>query len=248
MSAARSGAFVLVHGGFHGGWCWARVADRLAAAGRRVYAPTNTGLGERKHMLSKEITLDTFIADVVNVIEAEELERVCLVGHSFGGRTVMGVADRAAERIAQLVLLDTNAVVPGRSALDGLGSSARDARLRAAEKFSDGLAFPAPPAESFGVAAPDDVAWLSRRLTPHPVATYATPIRLDHPVGHGLPCTYIRCTQPRYPGVDAGAAYAKSRRDWDYLEIATGHDAMVTAPGPLTALLLGLQDASSARQ
>ncbi len=116
--AART--FVLVHGGFHGGWCWRRVADRLVAGGHRVYAPTNTGLGERKHLLSKEITLETFIDDVLNVIEAEELESITLVGHSFGGHTVAGVADRVPQRIARLVFLDTNVIVAGRSALDGL--------------------------------------------------------------------------------------------------------------------------------
>lgn len=236
--AART--FVLVHGGFHGGWCWRRVADRLVAGGHRVYAPTNTGLGERKHLLSKEITLETFIDDVLNVIEAEELERIYLLGHSFGGRTVAGIADRVPERIAKLVFLDTNAVVPGHSALDGLRPAVRDERLRLAQDFSAGLAFPVPPAESFGVTAVQDIAWLTRRMTPHPVSTYTTPLHLNHPVGNGLPCTYIRCTQPFYSGVDAGGAYARSRRDWEYLEIASGHDAMVTAPWALADLLPGL--------
>ncbi len=229
-----------MHGGFHGGWCWSRVADRLAASGHRAYTPTNTGLGERKHLLSKEITLETFIEDILNVIDAEELERIYLVGHSFGGRTVAGVADRVPERIARLVFLDANAVVPGRSAMDGLSPAVRDERLDAARERNGGLAFAVPPAESFGVTIADDAAWLTRRMTPHPVSSYATPIRLDHPVGNGLPCTYIRCTQPFYPGVDAGGAYAKSRPDWQYLEIATGHDAMVTAPEALTDLLLDL--------
>lgn len=233
-------AFVLVHGGFHGGWCWTRVASRLIAAGHRVYTPTNTGLGERRHLLNQEVTLDTFITDVMNVIETEELEGIHLVGHSFGGRTVMGVADRIPERVAQLVLLDTNVVVPGSSALDGLSPAIRHARLLAARESSGGVTFPVPPAESFGLTDPGDIAWLTRRMAPHPVATYTKPIHLDHPVGNGLPCTYIRCTQPYYPGVDAGGAYAKSRQDWRYLEIATGHDAMVTAPGLLADILLDL--------
>ena len=237
-------AFVLVHGGFHGGWCWTRVAGLLIAAGHRVFTPTNTGLGERRHLLSQEVTLETFITDVMNVIEAEELEGIYLVGHSFGGRTVTGVADRMPAQIARLVLLDTNVVVSGRSALDGISPEILDARLLAAREFSGGLTFPVPPAESFGVTESRDIAWLTRRMTPHPVATYMTPIHLNHPVGNGLPCTYVRCTQPRYPVVDAGGTYAKSREDWQYLEIATGHDAMVTAPGLLADLLLGLPDGS----
>ncbi len=116
----------------------------------------------------------------------------------------------------------------------------RNERLRSAQEFSAGLAFPVPSAESLGVRSTDDIAWLKRRMTPHPVSTYTMPIHLDHPVGNGLPCTYIRCTQPVYSGVDAGGAYARSRRDWEYLEIATGHDAMVTAPAALTDLLRGL--------
>src|SRR5579862_2405263 len=85
-------AFVLVHGAWHGGWCWSRVADRLRAKGHVVFTPT-TGLGERKHLLSKDITLDTFTADIVNLIECEELNDMVLVGHSFGRNAISGVAD-----------------------------------------------------------------------------------------------------------------------------------------------------------
>ena len=232
--------YMLVHGAWHGGWCWAKVADRLRAAGHRVYTPTQTGLGERKHLLRADISLDVFITDLVNAIEAEELNDVILVGHSFGGRPIAGVADRAPQRLKRLVFLDAGLPDPGKSVFDGFPSSVRDARIKAAQDFRGGLSFPPPPAGSFGVTAPDDVAWLERRMTPHPYGTYVTPMTLDHPIGNGVPCTYIRCIEPAYAVVDPSGAYAKSRADWQYLEIKSGHDAMVIAPGPLSEMLLAL--------
>src|SRR6267142_408251 len=110
--------FVLVHGAWHGGWCWSRVADRLRAAGHQVFTPTQTGLGERKHLLSKDITLDTFTKDIVNVIEAEELSNVVLVGHSFGGLAISGAADAMPDKIRHLVYLDSLMVEGGKSPFD----------------------------------------------------------------------------------------------------------------------------------
>src|SRR5579875_3323603 len=97
--------FVLVHGAWHGGWCWSRVAAILRGRGHRVFTPTQTGLGERAHLLSRDITFDTFVQDVVGVFEAEELEDVVLVGHSFGGSSISGVVDRMPERVRRLVYL-----------------------------------------------------------------------------------------------------------------------------------------------
>ena len=104
MAQTTAQTFVLVHGAWHGGWCWSRVADRLRLAGHQVFTPTQTGLGERKHLLSREITLDTFTRDIANVIEAEELSNVVLVGHSFGGLAISGVADAMPDRLRHLVL------------------------------------------------------------------------------------------------------------------------------------------------
>ena len=98
--------FVLVHGAWHGGWCWKKVAPLLRSAGHEVYTPTLTGLGERDHLLTRDIGLDTHIQDIVNVLEYEELTQVVLVGHSYGGMVVTGVAERAHERLRQLVYLD----------------------------------------------------------------------------------------------------------------------------------------------
>jgi pimeloyl-ACP methyl ester carboxylesterase len=112
----RGKTYVLVHGAFGGGWQWAPVAERLRAQGHRVFTPTQTGLGERKHLLSRDITIDTFVEDIVNVIEAEDLRGVVLVGHSFGGIPITGAADQAPERIRHLVYFDALIVQGGQSA------------------------------------------------------------------------------------------------------------------------------------
>jgi pimeloyl-ACP methyl ester carboxylesterase len=232
--------YVLVHGAWHGGWCWARVAGRLIAAGHRVFTPTQTGLGERKHLLSVAITPDTFTDDIANVIEVEELDGVILVGHSFGGRSICGVADRMPQRLWHLVFVDASLPESGKSALDQTLPELREARIKAARETSGGLSIPPPPAAAFGVSDPDDVAWVERRLTPHPFATYSLPAILKNPIGNGVPATYIRCVNPAFANTASSAEYAKSRSDWRYLEIATGHDAMVTAPAELTEMLLAV--------
>ena len=238
--AVKGRSYVLVHGAFHGGWCWRRVEQRLAAAGHTVFTPTQTGLGERRHLLAKSITMDVFVEDIVNVIEAEELENVYLVGHSFGGGAVSGVADRIPERLRHLVYLDAGIPEGGKSSFDRLPPDVREARIKASDETSGGLSIPVPPASSFGLKTAADVEWVQRRMTPHPLRTYQTAPTLSNPVSNGVQTTYIRCTDPLYANVNSSAAYAKSRRDWQYFEIKTGHDAMVTAPDELTALLLRL--------
>ena len=235
--------FVLVHGAFHGGWCWRRVADRLVATGARVFTPTMTGLGERVHLLAPGVGYKTFVDDVVAVIESEELSDVVLVGHSFGGAVITGVADRIGHRIARLVYLD--AVVPqnGQSAVDQLPPETRAIRIRAARERGNGLAIPLPTETMFDLPPGEDRDWVARRITPHPLASYTDPIFLNHPVGNGRPCTYIRCTDPVYPAVVPSYDRIKSDPRWSLMDIATGHDAMVTAPGPLTDMLLACAEA-----
>ncbi len=233
--------YVLVHGAWHGGWCWRRVADRLRAAGHRVFTPTLTGLAERAHLMRPDLSVDDFLLDVGGLIEAEELHDVILVGHSFGGRTVSLVADRMAGSLRYLVYLDAGLPVNGQSHLDGLPPAIRDARVAAAVPGTNGvLCLPPPPAAGLGVTDFADAAWVERRMTPQPFSTFTAPIRLANPLGNGLPVTYIRCTDPAYAPMAASAARAKATPGWTYVELATGHDAMVTAPAELTAILAGL--------
>jgi pimeloyl-ACP methyl ester carboxylesterase len=228
--------FVLVHGAWHGGWCWAKVAAILRRRGHTVFTPTLTGLGERSHLLSKSIDLDVFITDIANVLLWEDLADVVLVGHSFGGTTITGVADRLPERIRRLVYLDAMLLENGQSAFGLLPEDVVAARIRAAQESSGGLSIPAPPAGAFGICDAAQVAWLEARLTAHPFNTYASPLRLAHPVGNGLPTTYVVCTDPIYAPLEESRHWVKAA-GWKTVEISTGHDAMVIAPERLAGLL-----------
>ena len=229
--------FVLVHGAWHGGWCWKRVRDILEAAGHRVYTPTQTGLGERSHLLGPGITLDTFVRDVCNVLVWEDLHEVILVGHSFGGASITGVADRERNRIAHLVYLDALVPQSGQSPFSVIGEDVAARRREQAVEASGGVWMLPPDPEAFGVVDPEDAAWLRARCTPHPISTYEDRLMLKAPVGAGLPVTYI-AVKPHYGPGQASRAYARSRPDWTYQEIEAGHDAMVTSPGLLAETLL----------
>ncbi|RZT86750.1 pimeloyl-ACP methyl ester carboxylesterase [Pseudonocardia sediminis] len=230
--------FVLVHGAAHGGWCWPRVAGPLRAAGHRVLTPTLTGLGSRAHHLTPEVGLGTMIDDVVAEIETEECRDAVLVGHSFGATVACGVAERVTDRLSALVLLDGVLADPGASVLDGLGPEIAAARLAAAGAVDGTPTMPPLHLDGFGFTDPADRAWVERRVTPHPVRSYTEPLPTTGPWGAGLPCTYIACTAPAYPPVAASAARAARQPGWTIRELATGHDAMVTAPDAVVDLLL----------
>lgn len=234
---------VLVHGAWHGGWCWRRVAQRLRASGHEVFTPTLTGLGERSHLLRADTGLATCIDDVCAVLEAEELDQVMLVGHSFGGLVITGVADRMARRLERLVYLDAMVAEHGQSALSLLPPDVRRERQRTVDP--EGLRMAVPAATAFGVTEPVQQAWLARRLTPHPLKAYADPLCLSHPAGNGVPRTYLAVTDPWYPPLAGVRQAVRSRTDWDYRELAAGHDAMLTSPDPLAALLDALARGSA---
>ena len=240
MPDRSSRNFVLVHGAWHGGWCWVRVADRLRAAGHRVVTPTLTGLGDRAHLLSPDVGLETFIDDIVATLTMEALTDTILVGHSYGGVPIAGAADRVPDRIAHLVFLDAMLPQNGQSVLGLVAPELAAERRRQAQATSGGLSFPPPPASAFGVEAPDDVAWLERQLRPHPLRGYEDKLQLRHEFGNGRPITYIACTRPAYTPIVPMHEYARRQPGWRYRELATGHDAMVTAPGELIELLLAL--------
>jgi pimeloyl-ACP methyl ester carboxylesterase len=229
--------FVLVHGAWHGGWCWRRVARLLREAGHEVFTPTLTGFGERAHLLGADIGPDTLVQDVVAVLENEELTDVVLVGHSFGALVALAVAERVPSRVRRIVLLDGLVVEAGEPAFAGLPPGSAAARTAAADA-TGGMAFPPPGSAAFGLTDPEDIAWADRRLTPHPLRTYAEPFPLHAPLGAGRPVTYVCCTDPAYPAVHSAHAIAH-REGWAVRELAAGHDAMISAPAATAELLMG---------
>ena len=242
--ASRSDAsrtFVLVPGAWHGGWCWREVADWLRAAGHRVYTPTLTGLGERRHLISRAITLETFVEDLENLFVYEELADVVLVGHSFGGLPISGLADRMPEWIAHLIYLDSVLLESGVSFFSTLELADLARRLRVAQDVALGIAMPPPPLAFLGIPESHPrAAWVKRQMTPHPIGTYESALTLRHPIGNGRPRTYVHCTQPSLAALEPSRALVKRQANWRWAEIATGHDAMILVPDQLAALLLKL--------
>jgi pimeloyl-ACP methyl ester carboxylesterase len=226
--------FVLVHGAWHGGWCWDRVRARLEAAGHRVTTPTLSGLGERCHLASRAIDLDTHVSDLLNHIAYENLREVVLVAHSYAGFPAFGVADRNAAAIGRLVLLDAFIPRDGETMAEHVGTRGDEYRAAAA-KDPDWLA-PAPPIAVLGVSD-EDAMWAEPRLTPQPVQTYLQPAV----VGPGMEFVesklYISCTTPGLATLDESKRRIADA-GWPIEEIACGHDAMIAEPDRLAEILL----------
>jgi pimeloyl-ACP methyl ester carboxylesterase len=235
-SSGRSKTYVLVHGAYHGAWCWKDVAARLRALGHEVYTPTLTGLGERSHLIGFRPTLETFIEDVAQVIKYEDLSDVVLVGHSFAGSIVSALADRMPERLAHLVYLDAQVLQSGQAPADTAPPEIIEVyKQRAAA--SNYASIPSPPSVNFGIVEPAMVSWVEARVTPHPYQTYFDPLVLKHPLGNGVPATYIAVTAPLFPNTAHSRKVAREQRGWNYLEIPTAHDAMLLAPDELSQML-----------
>ena len=211
------------------------MAASLRGRGHTVLTPTQTGLGERSHLLSKSITLDTFVEDIVNVLKFEDVKDVILVGHSFGGNALSGTADRVPERIRQLIYLDAAMLENGQSPFGILPPNVVEARRKAAEP-SGGLSIPPPPAAAFGVTDPAQAKWLEARLTAHPLSTFESPLNLKNKVANGLPAVYVSCTDPAYGPLEASKQWVR-KNGMKLVELKTGHDAMVLLPDKLTDLL-----------
>lgn len=229
---------VLVHGAWHGGWGWKRLAPLLRGAGHEVLTPTLTGLGERTHLGGPQVNLETHIRDVLGVLEAEELENVMLLGHSYGGMVITGAADRAPQRIARLVYLDAFVPEDDRSLMDYVVPE-RGARFRE-EGERTGTVSPPPPS-LWGVTDPADAAWGARRDRPHPYASMWQPLRLANAAALArIPKAFIYCSSPATGSFDQFAERYRNDPQWRFFELATGHDAMILVPEKLAAVLLEL--------
>lgn len=239
--------YVLVHGGGHGGWCYDKVARLLRSAGHDVYAPTLTGLGERKHLLSTETNLSTHITDVVNTLEYEDLRDVILVGHSYGGMVITGVADRAAHRIRELVYLDAAHPRDGESLVDTAPASM--AFARSSSQIVDGIELVMWPNEqvvaAMGVTDPDDVAALRRKMAPHPWKAFEERLRfLNGDAALRIPRTNINCTASLLGSSDTDRA--RQLAGHRNFEIDTGHDLMITEPQRVADILMEVAAAPQA--
>ena len=235
--------FLLIHGAWHGGWCWKKVTPLLRAAGHEVCTPTLTGLGARAHLLSPDVTLETHVKDVVGVLEYEDFRDVVLVGHSYGGMVITAVADRAADRVANLVYLDAFVPQDGQAVADLVGPTFSAMLEEQARAEGEGWRVPAPPPapERWGVITEADVRWMRPRIGAHPLKAFQQPVRLTNPAAAALPRTFIYCTDKPAGDMFAPlAARLRAEPRWRYRDLATGHDAMVTAPQEVAALLLEL--------
>ena len=240
-AGATSGkTYVLVHGLYGGGWIWRFVADGLRARGHRVLTPTQTGTGERAHLISRLITISTHVDDIAGVFEAEDLADVILVGHSYGGMAVTGVADRMPERIRHLVYLDALVPENGETAFSLLPPGMADARIKAVREQGAGIAFPVPGPEAFAIPDGPVKDWVMRHLRPHPVGTYETPLRLTKAAGAGLPVTYVAYTNPALASIEPSRQRARGKAGWRYLELPVPHDVEVVEPDRLIELLAGV--------
>jgi len=226
--------FLVCHGAWSAGWAWKKMHPLMAARGHRLITPSYTGLGERAHLAAPSIDLETHIEDILNVIRYEDLHDIVLIGHSYGGMVASGVADRARDRIAQLVYLDAFVPKEGQSLLDLLPESERQRMLQLA-KSGDGWRVPANPTPPDTPQA--DLEWLTARRVDMPIKCFEMKLRLRG--GRlTLPRSYIYAT--RASPVDAFgpfAARARSEPGWRYYEIDASHSPHVTAPETLMPLL-----------
>ena len=229
-------AYVLVHGAWHGGWCWRELRPLLEQAGHDVFTPSLTGLGDRAHLSRPGIDLALHVQDIVGVLEAEDLRDVILLGHSYGGMVVTGAAARAAARIRRLVYLDAFVPETGRCALDYVVPERAAAFREQGEK--SGFVAP-PPASLWGHTRQKDLDWIRPREVPHPYATFVQPVRIaDAAALARLPKTFILCSQPATGSFDQFAAKYRAAPGWRFHELKTGHDAMILVPRQLAAILL----------
>lgn len=236
----KNRTFVLLHGAYHGGWCWRDLANNLRSQGHEVYTPTLTGLGDRSHLIRSRPNLEVLIDDVAQVFKFEDLTEVVLVGHSFGGIVVTALADRLRSQIGHLVYLDATVLRSGERATDRMPPElVQSYAQRAASTGGESVA-PNPP-ETFGITDPAMAAWLKAKLTAQPYQPYLDRIELKNPVGNGLPVTYIACTNPIFASLHESRAIAQTTPGWRYIELSTGHNAMMTAKDELADILCAAQ-------
>jgi pimeloyl-ACP methyl ester carboxylesterase len=220
--------FVLVHGAWHGGWCWRRVVDPLVKQGHKVFTPTLTGVGDRSHLLSKDINLDTHITDIVNLFKWEDLNNVCLVAHSYGGWPSSGALEQIGDRVSSIIWLDAFKPDNGEKVLDYASEFNRKAFQDAIARGEPGRA--SPKAEVFRVNDKDR-AWVDSKTTPQPNGVAVQPIKLTGAREKIAKKTYIRAPRFPQPAFDKALAECKADKSWKtYETMDAGHNVMIDTP------------------
>jgi pimeloyl-ACP methyl ester carboxylesterase len=225
--------YVLVHGAWHGAWCWQRVAGMLRHNGHDVYVPTLTGLAERSHLLTPAVDVDTHILDVVNEMKWQELRNVVLVGHSYGGMVISGVAEKMDKAIASFVMLDAFMPEDGQSVIDIWPAPMREGLLATVQ---EGATTVPPRAAALFKVNEKDRAWVDAQCTPQPIKTFLQKLKLTGARERVGKKTYIRAASYANPYFDAGLASARAK-GWRTYEVPCGHDVMLDMPERLTEIL-----------
>jgi pimeloyl-ACP methyl ester carboxylesterase len=222
--------FVLIPGAFYGAWSWRRVSDRLVKQGHKVYPLTLTGLADRSHLLSKDINLDTHIADIVNIVEWEDLADICLVAHSYGGFPASGALERIGNRVSSIVWVDALKPADGQSFRDEVPFQTEEGAIsRPAPKALPPTAF----------SDPKDVTWVLSKVTPQPIGTWLQPVKLTGAREKIAKKTYIRLPKFQLAALDKAASECRADKSWTVIENTTsGHSVMIAEPDWLTDILL----------
>jgi pimeloyl-ACP methyl ester carboxylesterase len=225
--------FVLVHGAWHGAWCWRRVSRLLVGQGHEVFTPTLTGVGERSHLLTDSIGLDTHILDVVNEVKWQQLSGIVLVGHSYGGLVISGAAGPLEKDIASFVLLDAFLAEDGQSLADFQPQAFHDSLASATRDGA--MTLPPRSAAVFNVNDRDR-AWVDAQCTPHPIRCFSQKLALTGARERIAKRSYIRATGYPSQPFDRGLADARAK-GWRTYEVACGHDVMLDMPERLAEIL-----------
>lgn len=228
--------FVLVHGAWHGGWCWKRVAKLLRDEGHEVHTPTLTGLGASSHLLSPQVTLQVHVRDIANLLKWEDVEDAVLCGHSYGGMVITGAADREAGRLKSLVYVDAFVPRSGECAMDSRPADRVQLALEQARTVGQGWWLPPTPAAAFQVN-PADQAWVDAKCTNFPIGCFTQRLHLTGAHERIAGKHYIRADGYKAPQFDACVARLKDDPAWTMHHLPCGHDVMVDMPGELAAIL-----------
>jgi pimeloyl-ACP methyl ester carboxylesterase len=232
MSPASSKTFLVCHGAWSAGWAWKKMHPLMQAAGHRLVTPSYTGLGERAHLANPSIDLNSHVEDMLAVIKYEDLRDIVLVGHSYGGMVATGVADRARDKVRQLIYIDAFVPGDGQSLLD-----LNQAAVLRMQELTQSGSWRVPPNPTPSDTSPADVEWLAPRRVDMPIKCFEQKLQLQGgPLT--LPRSYIYAT--RITPADTFGSFARHARSdpaWNYHEIDASHSPNVTAPDALMALL-----------